>query len=171
MYILIWPNIGKRKLLKSERKDRFPTKEEQGQQISCWLEDILKGLRKDKGFPGGTSGKEPACQCRRHKRCRFDPWSGISPEGGHGHPFQYSCMENPMDRGVWQAIIHECMLSHFSHVRLFATLWLLCPQDSPGKNTGMGGHALLQGIFLTQVHGVAESDMTEATQHTAHKRR
>ena len=26
------------------------------------------------GFPDGTSGKEPACQCRRHKRLRFDPW-------------------------------------------------------------------------------------------------
>ena len=28
------------------------------------------------GFPGGTSGKEPICQCRRHKRCRFNPWVG-----------------------------------------------------------------------------------------------
>ena len=27
-----------------------------------------------KGFPGGASGREPACQCRRHKRCRFDTW-------------------------------------------------------------------------------------------------
>ena len=26
------------------------------------------------GFPGGSDAKEPACQCRRHKRCRFDPW-------------------------------------------------------------------------------------------------
>ena len=26
------------------------------------------------GFPGGTSGKEPTCQCRRHKRCGFNPW-------------------------------------------------------------------------------------------------
>ena len=26
------------------------------------------------GFPGGTSSKEPGCQCRRHKRCEFDPW-------------------------------------------------------------------------------------------------
>ena len=68
-----------------------------------------------------------------------------------------------MDRGVWQAVIHECVPSHFSHVRLFAALWLLCPWDSPGKNTGMGDHALPQGIFLTQVHEVAESDMTEAT--------
>ena len=31
------------------------------------------------GFPGGTSGKEPSCQCRRHKRCRFNPWVGKIP--------------------------------------------------------------------------------------------
>ena len=30
-------------------------------------------------IPGGTSGKEPACQCRRHKSCRFDPWVGKIP--------------------------------------------------------------------------------------------
>ena len=30
-------------------------------------------------FPSGTSGKEPACQCRRHTRCRFDPWIGKIP--------------------------------------------------------------------------------------------
>ena len=47
------------------------------------------------------------------------------------------------------------MLSHPSRVRLFVTLWtvatrLLCPWDSPGKNTRVGCHALLQGIFPTQ---------------------
>ena len=31
------------------------------------------------GFPGDTGGKEPACQCRRYKRCRFDPWVGKMP--------------------------------------------------------------------------------------------
>ena len=31
------------------------------------------------GFPGGTSGKDLTCQCRRHKRCRFDPWVGKIP--------------------------------------------------------------------------------------------
>ena len=31
------------------------------------------------GFPGGSSGKEPACQCRRHKRSGFDPWIGKIP--------------------------------------------------------------------------------------------
>ena len=30
-------------------------------------------------FSGGTSGKEPSCQCRRHKRLRFDPWVGKIP--------------------------------------------------------------------------------------------
>ena len=38
----------------------------------------------------------------------------------------------------------------FSHVWLFATPWLLCPWDFLGKNTGVGCHFLLQGIFLTQ---------------------
>ena len=35
------------------------------------------------------------------------PGSGRSPGGGHGHPLQYSCLENPMDRGVWQAAVHR----------------------------------------------------------------
>ena len=48
-----------------------------------------------------------------------------------------------------------CILSCFSPVWLFEILWtaasrLLCPWDSPGKNTGVGCRALLQGIFLTQ---------------------
>ena len=46
------------------------------------------------GFPDGTSGKEYTCQCRRHNRQGFDPWSGRSPEEGHGNPLHYSCLEN-----------------------------------------------------------------------------
>ena len=34
------------------------------------------------------------------------PGSGRSPGEGHGNPLQYSCRENPMDRGNWQVIIH-----------------------------------------------------------------
>ena len=54
-----------------------------------------------KGFPRGTSGKEHTCQFRRHKIMGSIPGLGRSPEGGHGNPFQYSCVENPMDRGAW----------------------------------------------------------------------
>ena len=32
---------------------------------------------------------------------QFFPGLGRSPGGGHGHPLQYSCLENPMDRGAW----------------------------------------------------------------------
>ena len=34
------------------------------------------------------------------------PGSGRSPGGGHGNPLQYSCLENPMDRGAWRARVH-----------------------------------------------------------------
>ena len=35
------------------------------------------------------------------------PGSGRSPRGGHGNPLQYSCLENPMDRGAWWATDHR----------------------------------------------------------------
>ena len=59
------------------------------------------------GFPDGTSGKEPACQCRRHKRHGFIPGSERSPGEGNGYPFQNSCLENSMDRGVGWATVHR----------------------------------------------------------------
>ena len=34
------------------------------------------------------------------------PGSGRSPEEGNGNPLQYSCLENPIDRGAWQAVVH-----------------------------------------------------------------
>ena len=36
----------------------------------------------------------------------MNPGWGISPGAGHGNPLQYSCMENPMDRGAWRAAVH-----------------------------------------------------------------
>ena len=55
------------------------------------------------GFPGGTSGQEPTCQCRSCRRCGFHPGSGKSPRGGHSHPPQSSCLENPVDGEAWWA--------------------------------------------------------------------
>ena len=40
---------------------------------------VWQTLCKFWGFPGSTSGKEPTCQCWRHKRCWFDPWVGMIP--------------------------------------------------------------------------------------------
>ena len=53
------------------------------------------------------SGKEPTCQCKRHKRLRFESGLGRSLGGGHGNPLQYSCLENTMDKGAWWATVHR----------------------------------------------------------------
>ena len=45
-------------------------------------------------FPGGTRGKEPSCQCKRHKRHRFDPWGGEGPLK-EGMARQYSMALQP----------------------------------------------------------------------------
>ena len=63
-------------------------------------------MRLQLGFPGGASGKEPACQCRKPKRCRLDPGLGRSPGGADSNPLQYSWLENPTDRGAWWATVH-----------------------------------------------------------------
>ena len=46
------------------------------------------------GFPGGTSGKDTTCQCRRQERFGFNPWVGRSPGEGHGNLPQNSCLKN-----------------------------------------------------------------------------
>ena len=82
------------------------------------------------GLPGvRLSGKEPACRCRRPKRHGFDPGSGRSPGGGHGNPLQYSCLENPTDRGGWGVTVHgatktRTQLSDFVHMRV--NMYSLC---------------------------------------------
>ena len=55
------------------------------------------------GFPGGSGGKESACNAGD-----LDSIPGLrrSPGRGYGNPLQYSFLENPMDRGAWWAIVH-----------------------------------------------------------------
>ena len=66
----------------------------------------MKTSQNSTAFPGGTSSKEPACQCR-FKRDGFDPWVGTVPCKGHGSSLQYSCLENPMDRGAQWATVQS----------------------------------------------------------------
>ena len=55
------------------------------------------------GFPGGSVVKESACSAGDTEDAGSIPGSARSPGGGHGNPLQYSCLENSMDRGAWQA--------------------------------------------------------------------
>ena len=57
-----------------------------------------------KGFSGGSDGKESACIAGDQGSI---PGSKRSPGERNGNPLQYSCLENPMDGGTWQATVHE----------------------------------------------------------------
>ena len=55
------------------------------------------------GFPGGSVSKESACNAGDRGSV---PGLGRSPREGNGNPLQYSCLENPMDRGAWRATVY-----------------------------------------------------------------
>jgi len=57
-----------------------------------------------RGFPGGSDGEESACNAGHPGSI---PGLGRSPGEGHGKPLQYSCLENPVDRGALQATIQR----------------------------------------------------------------
>ena len=94
----------------------------------------------------------------------FTPGSGRSPGGGNGNPLQVSCLDNSMDRGSLQALVCGCHKESdpTEHAGTQGSVVLTLygprtvihqaplPMEFSGKNTGMGFHLLLQGIFLTQ---------------------
>ena len=72
--------------------------------------------------------KESTCQCRRHKRLRFNPWVGKIPFVGNGNPLQYSQLGNPMDREVCWATVHgvsesQTRLSNWAHTHRHMHSW------------------------------------------------
>ena len=58
----------------------------------------------NEGFPGGSDGKESACSAGDPGST---PGSGRTPQERNGCPLQYSCLENPMDRGAQRATVHR----------------------------------------------------------------
>ena len=74
-------------------------------------------------FPGGSNGKESACKVGD---LSLIPRLGRSPGEGNSHPLQYSCLENSMDRGAWQAIVYRVAKSqtrpshfHFLYIYIY----------------------------------------------------
>ena len=64
---------------------------------------MVSALRVVLNFPGDSDGKEYACNAGD---LVLIPGSGRSPGEGINYPVQYSCLENSMDRGAWQATVH-----------------------------------------------------------------
>ena len=102
-----------------------------------------------------------ALPARKHQALWYLLWLRIGE--GHGNPLQYSCLENPVDRGAWWAAVHEVTQSQTQLKQL-----------SKHACTGEGNGNPLQcsclenprdgGAWWAAVYGVAESDTTEATQ-------
>ena len=89
------------------------------------------------GFPGGSDNKEPACNAGD---LGLIPGSGRTPGEGNGYPLQYSCLEDSMDRRVWQVTVQEVTESRtrlndfhwarsnfvLSHLSLFGMATKIC---------------------------------------------
>ena len=65
---------------------------------------LLAFISDDRGFPGGSDGKDSACNAGD---LGLIPGVGRSPEERNGYPLQYSCLENPVDRGPWWSRVHK----------------------------------------------------------------
>ena len=75
------------------------------------------------GFPGSLDGKASAYNVGDQGSISV---SGRSPGEGYGNPLQYSCLENPVDRGAWWATVHgvaknQTQLSDFSSYYILTT--------------------------------------------------
>ena len=71
------------------------------------------------GFPGGARGKEPACQCRRHKKCSLNPWIGKIPESERSPD-----REDPLEEGM------------ATHSSIF--IWRIPWTEEPGELQSIG---------------------------------
>ena len=82
--------------------------------IHCFIVEKIKGsfLLTSRlvsiGFPGGTVVENLSTNAGDARDPGSSPGLGRSPGGGgKGNPLQYSCLENSMDRGAWQAMVHR----------------------------------------------------------------
>ena len=94
------------------------------------------------GFPGGSVVKSPPANAGDTGDVGLIPGPGRCPGEGSGYPFQYSCLENPTDRGAWWASVHgvaksqtwlshwACMLSRVSQESK-STVWIMGQEIRP----------------------------------------
>ena len=102
------------------------------------------------GFPGGTAGKEPTGQCRRHKGGELSPGLGRSSGGGNSSPLQYSCLRNPMNRGAWRATsvgLHLCAHAH-THTHIHTHTLLLMVEAAVMVGNAIVSHFIDEFVWI-----------------------
>ena len=87
--------------------------------LILWSQPVCSPVREIRGFPSGASGKEPGAASAGDVRdVGSISASGRSPGGGHGNPVQCSCLENPVDRAAWWAVVQRVTKSQTRLKRL-----------------------------------------------------
>ena len=94
--------------------------------LSCLGEGSFQKIRPPKStyqlrMLWALCSKKPACSAGDAGDLGSLPESGRSPGGAHGTPLQYSCPENPTDRGAWKAVVHRVTNSWTRLKRLSAS--------------------------------------------------
>ena len=108
------------------------------------------------GFPGGSVGKESTCSAGDTGDAGSTPGSGRSPEGGHGNPLQYSCLDNPMDRGALQAIAHSrysrATAQHMADLHCCSVIVVIWSHHFMANRWGDSGNSVRLYLFGLQDH-------------------
>ena len=116
---------------------------------SCLVERIL-GRREKKisGFPCSSVGKESG---RNAGDLGSIPGSGRSPGDGNGNTLQYFCLENPMDRGTWQATVEPGRLQSMGSQESDMTERLERDRSENITHSQLNGIAIPDGMMVSKI--------------------
>ena len=125
-------------------------------------QQLLGSIKYDGGFSGDSDGKESACSAGD---LDWIPGSGRFPGERNGNPLQYSCLENPMDRGAWRAIVHGvtgvehdlATKSHTIHEHGLSIYLVLPDLNHKSCTPGLPVHHQLLEPTQTHVHRVDDA--------------
>ena len=108
----------------------------------CWVAVVCRSVLPLEDFPGGTGWKEHTCQCRRHKRCSFNPWVGRIPWRRARKPTPVFFPGESLGQRNLGAIVHRVSKSRTRLKRL--SMHAGCPEKGPQGPLGEGNSNPLQ---------------------------
>ena len=106
------------------------------------------------GFPCGSVVKNPPAMQEMQETVSI-PGSGRPPGGGHGNPLQYSCLENPMERGAWRTTVMSMELQSRTQLKWLSmqafewTFRILNPPNLTYFQLLVSKYMFLTGLHLT----------------------